>query len=70
MKNSWIENPNSINMLYYFLYVYNFLFLQKALNLDFLWYFKVLSLGRFWQFWAEFAPLAMADSMPKDHLKS
>jgi hypothetical protein len=27
-------------------------------------------LGKFWQFWAEFAALALADNMPKDHLKS
>jgi hypothetical protein len=26
--------------------------------------------GRFWQFWANFATLVVADSMPKDHLKS
>jgi hypothetical protein len=26
--------------------------------------------GKFCQFWAEFAALAVADSMPKDHLKS
>jgi hypothetical protein len=32
------------------------------------------SFGQFWanfgQFWANFAALAVADSMPKDHLKS
>jgi hypothetical protein len=27
-------------------------------------------LGEFWQFWAKFAALAVADNMPKDHLKS
>jgi hypothetical protein len=26
--------------------------------------------GRFWQFWADFAALAVADSMPKLQLKS
>jgi hypothetical protein len=26
--------------------------------------------GKFGQFWADFATLAVADSMPKDHLKS
>jgi hypothetical protein len=26
--------------------------------------------GSFGQFWAEFAALAVADSMPEDHLKS
>jgi hypothetical protein len=26
--------------------------------------------GKFWQFWAEFATLAVADNMPKDHMKS
>jgi succinate-acetate transporter protein len=26
--------------------------------------------GSFGQFWAEFAALAVADNMPKDHLKS
>jgi hypothetical protein len=30
----------------------------------------ISALGRFWQFWAEFAALAVADSMLKDHLKS
>jgi hypothetical protein len=28
------------------------------------------NLGSFGQFWADFAALAVADSMPKDHLKS
>jgi hypothetical protein len=27
-------------------------------------------LGRFWQFWAEFAALTMAKSLPKGRLKS
>jgi hypothetical protein len=49
MKNSWIENPNGKNML---------------------WYFEVLPMGKFWQFWAIFAALAMAESMPKLELKS
>jgi hypothetical protein len=26
--------------------------------------------GKFWQFWADFVALAVADSMPKDHVKS
>jgi hypothetical protein len=46
MKNSWIENPNGENMLLCLLYMYKFLFLK---NTDFWWYFKVSSLGKFWQ---------------------
>jgi hypothetical protein len=30
----------------------------------------LIVLGNFRQFWADFAALAVADSMPKDHLKS
>jgi hypothetical protein len=44
---------------------------------EFLSFFHLLSLGRFWQFWvvssrfgADFAALAMANTMPKLHLKS
>jgi hypothetical protein len=42
----------------------------KHQNLDFWWYFKVSSLNRFWQFWSDFASLAVAESMPETRLKS
>jgi hypothetical protein len=38
--------------------------------LDFWWNFKVSSLGKFWQFWANFAASAMADNVPELWLKS
>jgi hypothetical protein len=44
--------------------------LEKYLNLNFWWNFKVLSLGRFGQFWAEFAALTVAESLPEARLKS
>jgi hypothetical protein len=47
----------------------NFIFKNHE-NLDFWWNFKVSFLSRFWQFWANFAALAVADNMPKDHMKS
>jgi hypothetical protein len=60
-------------MLQCLLYKYKFLFLKNTKILIFggiskfhLW----ADFGRFWRFWAEFAALAVADSMPKDHLKS
>jgi hypothetical protein len=31
-------------------------------NLDFWWNFKVLSLGRFWQFWAVLGRICCIDS--------
>jgi hypothetical protein len=42
----------------------------SSIHRIFWWYFKVLSLSRFGQFWAEFAALTVADSMPKLGLKS
>jgi hypothetical protein len=39
-------------------------------NLDFWWNFKLLSLGRFWQFWAEIAAFTVAESLPEVWLKS
>jgi hypothetical protein len=53
--------------------MYKFLFLEKTKVSIFggiskfcLW----ADFGSFGQFWADFAALAVADSMPKDHLKS
>jgi hypothetical protein len=46
------------------------LFLKNTKNLDFWWYFKVSSLGKFWQFWADFPAFIVAESMPKLGLKS
>jgi hypothetical protein len=43
---------------------------EKYLNFNFWWNFKVLSLGRFWQFWAEFAALTVVESLPEARLKS
>jgi hypothetical protein len=51
------------------LYIEIFIF-EKYENLDFWWNFKVSSLGRFGQFWAEFAALTVAESMPEERLKS
>jgi hypothetical protein len=53
--------------------MYKFLFLKKikisvfgGISKFCLW----VDYDKFWQFWADFAALAVADSMPKDHLKS
>jgi hypothetical protein len=53
--------------------MYKFLFLEKTkisifggISKFHLW----ANFGKFWQFWADFAALAVADSMPKNHLKS
>jgi hypothetical protein len=53
MKNSWIENPNNGNMLYYLLYTYKFLFLRNTKISIFggiskfcLW----ANFGKFWKF--------------------
>jgi hypothetical protein len=53
---------------------------EKHYNLDFWWYFKVSSLGKFWQIlavlssfgqiWADFSALTVAESMPELGLKS
>jgi hypothetical protein len=43
---------------------------EKHYNLDFSWYFKVSFLGKFWQFWADFAALTVAEGMPELGLKS
>jgi hypothetical protein len=52
-----------------FLYIEIFIF-KKYKNLDFWCNFKVSSLGSFGQFWAEFAALTVAESLPKAGLKS
>jgi hypothetical protein len=72
MKNSWIENPNGENMLEWLLYTYKFLFLKNTKILIFggiskfhLW----ADFGKFGQFWADFAALTVADSMPQLGLK-
>jgi hypothetical protein len=49
------------------LYIEIFIF-EK--HLDFWWNFEVSSLDRFWQFWAEFAALRVAESLPEVWLKS
>jgi hypothetical protein len=49
-----------------------FLFLRntKILNFNGISKFHIwATFGKFWQFWEDFAALAVADSMPKDHLK-
>jgi hypothetical protein len=53
--------------------MYKFLFLKKTKISIFggiskfcLW----ADFGKFGQFWADFTALALADSMPEDHLKS
>jgi hypothetical protein len=51
------------------LHVQIFIF-EKYLNLYFWWNFKVSALGRFWQFWADFAALTVADNKPQLGLKS
>jgi hypothetical protein len=70
MKNLWIENPNGGNML---LYTFKSLFLKNAKIFIFggISKFRLWAvLGSFGQFWADFASLAVADSMPKLRLKS
>jgi hypothetical protein len=73
MKNSWIENPNGGNMLQCLLYTYKFFFLKNTQISIFggiskfrLW----ADFGRFWQFWAGFVALVVANSMAKLRLKS
>jgi hypothetical protein len=58
------------------LYIEIFIFV-KYKNLNFWWNFKVSFLGRFWQilgsfgqFWAEFAALTVAESMPEERLNN
>jgi hypothetical protein len=43
---------------------------EKHRNLDFWCYFKVLPMGRFWQFWAKFTVFTVAESLSKAWLKS
>jgi hypothetical protein len=73
MKNSWIENPNGRNMLLCLLYTLKFLFLKNTKILIFGGISKfclLADLGKLGQFWAEFATLIVADSMPELGLKS
>jgi hypothetical protein len=50
------------------------LYFKKTLKSQFLVVFQSfvfwVDFGKLWQFWADFAALVVADSMPKDHLKS
>jgi hypothetical protein len=73
MKNSCIENPNGGNMFECLLYTYKFLFLKNTkisifggISKFHLW----ADFGKFGQFWADFAALTVADSMPQLGLKS
>ena len=73
MKNSWIENPNGVNMLYCLFYTKKFLFLKNTkisisggISKFRLW----ADFGSFGQFWAEIAAFIVAESLPKDWLKS
>jgi hypothetical protein len=72
-ENSWIENPNGENMLKCLLYTYKLLFLKNTkisifggISKFHLW----ADFGKFGQFWADFAALTVADSMPQLGLKS
>jgi hypothetical protein len=69
MKNSWIENPNGGNMLYYLLYMHKFLFLRNTKIVIFGGSSKFHLLDNLGQFWVDFASFAVAESMPEARLK-
>jgi hypothetical protein len=62
MRNSWIENPNDRNMLYYPFYMWNLFFLENTeisifggISKFHLW----ANFGKFWQFWGSFGQILL-----------
>jgi hypothetical protein len=73
MYNYLITNTYLHNSYANILYTYKFLFLKNTkisifggISKFHLW----ANFGKFWQFWANFAALTVADSMPQLRLKS
>jgi hypothetical protein len=73
MYNYLITNTYLHNLYANILYTYKFLFLKNTkisifggISKFHLW----ANFGKFWQFWANFAALTVADSMPQLRLKS